>query len=83
MIYESPSGVPPGSSIGPQMFTVFIDDIVNVVSFAKALLFADDIKLAAIIQDHSDINRLQQDRQRSSVVCKQSNILQRRKMLHL
>lgn len=60
-IYESPSGVPPGSSIGPQMFTVFIDDIVDAAVFANVLLFADDIKLAAIIYDHRDTIRLQKD----------------------
>ncbi|XP_037030482.1 uncharacterized protein LOC119070318 [Bradysia coprophila] len=52
--YESPSGVPPGSSLGPLMFIVFINDIVDSVEFANTLLFADDIKLASIISDHYD-----------------------------
>lgn len=55
-LYESPSGVPAGSSLGPLMFTVFIDDLVDVVEFARTLLFADDMKLASIICDFEDKN---------------------------
>lgn len=60
-LYESPSGVPAGSSLGPVMFTVFIDDLVDVVEFARTLLFADDMKLASIICDHYDTQRMQRD----------------------
>lgn len=60
-IYESPSGVPPGSSLGPDMFTIFINDINEVILYAKLLLFADDLKLASIIRDHGDALRLQRD----------------------
>lgn len=60
-LYESPSGVPPGSSLGPLMFTVFIDDLADVVRFAHTLLFADDMKLASIIRDFEDTLRLQRD----------------------
>lgn len=59
--YDSPSGVPPGSSLGPLMFTVFINDVVEVVEFARILLFADDMKLAAIIYDFGDVHRMQKD----------------------
>ena len=60
-LYESPSGVPPGSSLGPLMFIVFINDIVDVVEFANTLLFADDLKLASIITDHYDTRKIQRD----------------------
>lgn len=60
-LYESPSGVPAGSSLGPVMFTVFIDDLVDVLEFARTLLFADDMKLASIICDLEDTQRMQRD----------------------
>lgn len=60
-MFESLSGVPPGSSLGPLMFTTFIDDVVDCVEFARTLLFADDIKLASIIHDFNDTQRMQQD----------------------
>ena len=59
--YKSPSGVPPGSSLGPLLFSIFIDDIVEVVKEAAVLLFADDIKLAMLIHDYSDTRKMQQD----------------------
>lgn len=60
-LYDSPSGVPPGSSLGPLMFIVFINDIVDAVEFAHTLLFADDIKLASVNSDHCDIRKFQRD----------------------
>lgn len=60
-VYESPSGVPPGSSLGPSAFTVFINDIVEYIRHVKPLLFADDIKLAAMIRDQSDVILMQRD----------------------
>ena len=61
IIYESPSRVPPGSSLGPLAFTIFINDIVDVIIHARPLLFADDIKLAAVIRYENDAVRLQID----------------------
>lgn len=43
------------------MLTVFIDDVVDAVKFAYTLMFADDIKLAAIIRDFDDTRKMQQD----------------------
>ena len=48
-------GVPQGSILGPLLFLIYINDIVNVSNFVKCILFADDSKLYS---SHFDINVL-------------------------
>lgn len=59
--YEATSGIVPGSIFGPVLFTMFINDVVEVVIHAMVLLFADDIKASMKIYDESDGLRLQSD----------------------
>lgn len=60
-IYESPSGVPAGSSLGPLLFSVFINDMVDVVRLVSILLFADDFKILKQIANSNDTRRLQEN----------------------
>ena len=54
------SGIPQGSVLGPILFTIFINDMPEVVeSYMK--LFADDAKIFKAIESLQDINIIQND----------------------
>lgn len=58
--YLAPSGVPQGSVLGPLLFTLFINDIVENLT-VRCLLYADDLKLFSIISSRDDCRLLQQN----------------------
>lgn len=40
-----PSGVPQGSILGPILFTLYINDLPNILKYCKVHIYADDVQL--------------------------------------
>lgn len=59
--YCMSSGVPAGSTLGPILFSMFINDLPEVIQHAKVLLFADDLKMLLEISNVSETRKLQTD----------------------
>lgn len=54
------SGVPQGSHLGPLLFVIFINDLIDTLS-CPCLLYADDLKVFTTVSNSSDASRLQSD----------------------
>ena len=54
------SGIPQGSFLGPILFTIYINDLPDVVQNV-AKLFADDTKLYTTVNNTNDEIKLQGD----------------------
>jgi hypothetical protein len=63
------AAVPQGSVVGPLLFNIYIDDICNVITHTKFLLFADDIKIVRAIKSFDDFTQLQLDTDSTQDLC--------------
>ena len=55
------SGVPQGSVLGPALFILYINDIMDVVFNSQIRLFADDTLLYRPVKNQNDVVLLQED----------------------
>lgn len=68
------SGVPQGSCLGPLLFNIFINDLLNSLT-CPALAYADDLKLFSTIESRADMNLLQENLNIISDWCSVSGLM--------
>ena len=54
------SGIPQGSVLGPMLFVIYINDILDNID-SNGLMFADDTKIFRLISSKEDSDKLQND----------------------
>jgi hypothetical protein len=57
--YPVKCGVPHGSTLGPLLFNIYINNICDAIHNSQCLLFADDLKIYRSINDVDDCKLLQ------------------------
>lgn len=68
------SGVPQGSILGPLLFILFINTVAECFIHCLFLLYADDIKIFAIVRNLNDSLLIQRDLVRFEAFCNENKI---------
>lgn len=67
------SGVPQGSILGPLLFVIFINDLVDRID-VNCLLYADDLKIYCVINSIDDSHNLQHNLNEIDYWCMNNNL---------
>jgi hypothetical protein len=59
--YNVESSVPQGSRLGPLMYILYANDLSDLFTFAKVIMYADDLTIYAVINSEADRILLQND----------------------
>jgi len=73
--FKASSGVPQGSHLGPTLFLLFINDIIEKLPpDVMILLYADDLKIAKVIKTQQDTELLQTAIDKLKLWCDTNNL---------
>ena len=54
-------GEPQGSHLGPLLFSIYVNDISDVIKFSNLVIYADDVKIFNVINSSMDCSKIQED----------------------